>query len=544
MRKLSYYFNGWSILSVVIVLSLLSPMLPILSGLFGPTSENWEHIKEFMLQEYIKTTFLLVFFTTLGTIVIGTSLAWLIAHYEFPLNRFYKWALILPLSIPPFIAAYTFSGMMSYTGVIQTTLRNVFNVEVNQAFFDIMNIPGAIYIYTMFLFPYVYTITRVFLTQQAASLVESAKLLGKGPWAIFFKVVLPISRAAIIGGVSLVSLEVLNDYGVVKYYGIQTFSTAIFQTWFGLGDIEAAIKLAGSLMTFVVLMLVVEKLLRGTKQFSYSNTKVNPLPKVKLTGFRKWGAFTYVTAIFFMSFMIPVIQLIDWFVLTWGAIPNDEFTSYIRNSVVVAGIASIVIIAGSLIVGNFQRFTRGRIGKVLPKFTIVGYSIPGAVIAVAIVTMFIWLDKRLVPIYLALGIDTTLVLSTSVVMLIVAYIVRFFAIGYNAIESGYEKIGVNFSLASRMLGASVTKTFFKIDIPLLKGAIVSGLMLVFVDIMKEIPLTLILRPFNFDTLATKAFQYASDEKIMQASQPSIIIIAMSALAIFIFYRLLDKEDAK
>lgn len=544
MRKLSYYLNGWTILSVIIVLSLLSPMLPIISGLIAPASENWEHIQEYMLWNYMKTTFLLVFYTAIGTIVIGTSLAWLIAQYEFPLSRFYKWALILPLSIPPFIAAYTYSGMVSYTGVIQSTLRNVFDVQVDQRFFDIMNIPGAIFIYTMFLYPYVYTITRVFLSQQAASLVESAKLLGKGPWSIFLQVVVPISRAAIIGGVSLVSLEVLNDYGVVKYYGIQTFSTAIFQTWFGLGDIDAAIKLAGSLMTFVVLMLVIEKLLRGTKQFSYSNTKVNPLPKVQLKGFKKWGAFGYVTFIFSLAFLIPVIQLVDWFVLTWGSIPNGEFTTYIRNSVYVAGVAAFVIVIGALIVGNFQRFTRGRIGKILPKFTIVGYSIPGAVIAVAIVTMFIWLDRQLVPLYTAWGFSSSLVLSTSVVMLIVAYIVRFFAIGYNAVESGYDKIGVNFSLASRMLGASVTKTFFKVDIPLLKGAIISGFILVFVDIMKEIPLTLILRPFNFDTLATKAFQYASDEKIMQASQPSIIIIAMSALAIFVFYKLLDKEDAK
>lgn len=519
-------------------------MLPIISGLVAPASENWEHIQEYMLWNYMETTFLLVFYTAIGTIVIGTSLAWLIAQYEFPLSRFYKWALILPLSIPPFIAAYTYSGMVSYTGVIQSTLRNVFDVQVDQRFFDIMNIPGAIFIYTMFLYPYVYTITRVFLSQQAASLVESAKLLGKGPWSIFLQVVLPISRAAIIGGVSLVSLEVLNDYGVVKYYGIQTFSTAIFQTWFGLGDIDAAIKLAGSLMTFVVLMLVIEKLLRGTKQFSYSNTKVNPLPKVQLKGFKKWGAFGYVTFIFSLAFLIPVIQLVDWFVLTWGSIPNGEFTTYIRNSVYVAGVAAFVIVIGALIVGNFQRFTRGRIGKILPKFTIVGYSIPGAVIAVAIVTMFIWLDRQLVPLYTAWGFSSSLVLSTSVVMLIVAYIVRFFAIGYNAVESGYDKIGVNFSLASRMLGASVTKTFFKVDIPLLKGAIISGFILVFVDIMKEIPLTLILRPFNFDTLATKAFQYASDEKIMQASQPSIIIIAMSALAIFVFYKLLDKEDAK
>ena len=340
-----------------------------------------------------------------------------------------------------------------------------------------------------------------------------------------------------------VVLEVLNDYGVVKYYGIQTFSTAIFQTWFGLGDIESSIKLAASLMGLVIFILVIEKLLRGRKQYSFSTTKIRPLPLVRLTGTKAALATAYGMVILSLGFLIPVIQLIDWFILTWGKIPFKDFLSYVKNSVMVAGISSTLIIVFALIVGNFGRLVHGRIAKTLPKLTILGYSIPGAVIAVAMVTAFIGVDRFLAPFYRLMGIHTTLILSVSLVMLISAYIIRFFAIGYNSIETGYDKIGTDFRDASRLLGMGLTKTFIKVDIPMMKGAILSGFILVFIDILKEIPLTLILRPFNFETLSTKAFQYASDEKIMEASHASLLIIAISALAIFVFHKLLEKEPS-
>ncbi|MBL3729703.1 iron ABC transporter permease [Lysinibacillus sp. HST-98] len=543
MRKFFSKMNIWSFLAICIILFLIGPNLTIIEGLFMPENENWVHIKEYILADFIRASFILVFFTGILTIVLGTSLAWLIAQYDFPLRSFYKWSLILPLSLPPFIAAYTYHGILNYTGVVQTIFRNKLHVEVNTAYFDIMNIPGAIFIYTMFLFPYVYTIVRVFLSHQSATLIESARMLGKGPFKIFFQVVVPISRAAIIGGVSLVILEVLNDYGVVKYFGIQTFSTAIFQTWFSLGDIDSSLKLAASLMGFVIMILIIEKLLRGRKQFSYATTKIRPLKLVKLRGGKALLATIYCTIIFSLSFLIPVFQLIDWFILTFGQIPFQDFYIYVKNSIIVAAISATIIIIFALIIGNFNRLFQGRITKVLTRLSILGYSIPGAVIAVAVVTAFIQLDEWLTPLYLKLGLDSTLVLSVSIVMLIAAYIVRFFAIGFNSIEAGYEKIGTNFRDASRLLGAGITKTFFKVDVPMMKGAIISGFILVFIDIMKEIPLTLILRPFNFDTLATKAFQYASDEKIMEASQASLFIIVISAIAIFIFNKLLEKESS-
>lgn len=533
--------NGWTISAVLIIILLFLPNVSIISGIFSQASENWAHIKEYMLLNYIKSSLTLVFFTALFTIVIGLSLAWLIAQYNFPLRDFMKWALILPLSIPPFIGAYTYHGIINYTGVIQKTLRNEFDITPNPAFFDIMNMPGAIFIYTLFLYPYVYMITRIYLSHQSASLIESARTLGKGPWEIFFKIVLPISRVSIIGGASLVILEVLNDYGVVKYFGVQTFSTAIFQTWFGLGDLDSSIKLAASLMGIVIFILVIERLLRGGKQYSYSTTKVRPLPLVQLKGKEAVFATTYTLFIFSIAFLIPIIQLTDWVILTFGKVPMGEVLTYTKNSVTVAGLSATLIILFSLIVGNFGRVVHHRLAKVLPKLTILGYSIPGAVIAVAVITTFIALDRFLAPLYQFLGADSVLVLSVSLFMLISAYVIRFFAIGYNSIESGFDKIGTDFRDASRMLGANSIRTFFKIDVPMMKGAIISGFTLVFVDILKEIPLTLILRPFNYDTLATKAFQYASDERIMEASQASLLIIGVSTIAIFIFHKLLREE---
>ena len=533
--------NVWTVSAAIIMILLFLPNITIVTGIFSPSNENWAHMKEFVLGSFIRTSLILISATAILTISIGLSLAWLIAQYQFPLRRFLKWALILPLSIPPFIGAYTYHGMLNYTGVIQTTLRDRFDMTLNPAYFDIMNLPGAIFIYTMFLYPYVYTITRIFLSQQSASLIESARMLGKGPWRTFFQVVIPISRVSIIGGVSLVVLEVLNDYGVVKYFGIQTFTTAIFQTWFGLGDIESSIKLAASLMGFVIFILVIEKVLRGRRQYSYSTTKVRPLPLIHLKGWKAGLATTYGLVILSLGFFIPIAQLVDWMILTYGTIPMGEFLTYVKNSVVVAGLSATAIMVFALIVGNFSRLVHGRVAKLLPKLSILGYSIPGAVIAVAVVTAFIALDRFLVPVYRMIGISTTLVLSVSLVMLISAYIIRFFAIGYNSIESGYDKIGTDFRDASRLLGVGVTKTFFKVDVPMLKGAIISGFILVFIDILKEIPLTLILRPFNFDTLSTKAFQYASDEKIMEASQASLLIVGISALAIVVFYKFLEKE---
>ncbi|RCW77266.1 ABC transporter permease [Saliterribacillus persicus] len=544
LRKWTPYFNIWTLLSVIIVLLVIAPNISIFISFFVESSENWAHVKEHILPELLKNTTLLIIFTSIGTILIGTSLAWLISAYQFPGKNFFKWALILPLAIPPYIAAYTYNGILNYTGVIQTTLRNRFDITVDQVYFDIMTLPGATFIFIFFLFPYVYTVTRAYLANQSAALVENARLFGRSNLAIFFQIILPISRAAIVGGTSLVILEVLNDYGVVQYFGVPTFSTAIFQTWFGMGDLAAAIKLAATLMIIIFMILFLESFLRRRKNFSYTTTKIRPLKPLRLTKWRAWTAFSYCMIVFSLGFLIPFIQLVDWMLLTYDKIADPVFLSLIKNSLFVAVIGSLMIVVFSIVVANFARIHRSIISNAFARVTILGYSIPGAVIAVGILTVFLEIDALLGEIYNFIGIDSVLFLSTSLFMLISAYVIRFLAVSYNSIEAGFEKIGTKYNEASRMLGMNITKSFWKVDFPMMKVPILSGFILAFVDILKELPLTLILRPFNFDTLSTKAFQYATDEQIHEAALASILIIVITAIAILIFHLVLESDERR
>lgn len=536
-------WNSWAILSLVLVIIILLPSLFISIQFFTQSSENWQHIKEYLLTDYIYNTVIIVFFTGIITTFLGISMAWFIAAYDFPLKKFFKWGMILPLAIPPYIGAYTYHGILNYTGIIQSTLRNSFDIEVNQKYFNIMTIPGAIFIFTAFLFPYVFIISRSFLERQSTSLVENARLLGSNSFEIFFRVVLPISRGAMIGGVSLVILEVLNDYGVVKYFGIPTFSTAIFQTWFGMGDIGSAIKLSVILMSFVIIILIVEKLLRGRKKFSFTNSKVRPMQAIQLTGIKAWGMFSYFLIIFLLAFFIPFVQLIQWTIMTYEQIMSKEFLILIWNSTFVAFISAFLIISIALIIANFNRLSNGLLPNLFSKIVVLGYSIPGAVIAIGVLILFIALDQQIFSIYQLFGQEPTLILSVSIVMLIFAYVIRFLAVGYNSIESGFSKVGLSFTEASRTLGMNIVQTFFKVDIKMISGAVIGGFILAFIEILKELPLTMILQPFNFYTLATKAFQYAGNEMIHEASLASLFIIIVSGISIYFFHKISEKETS-
>ena len=541
-RLLKTNLNMWSILSLVFVLLIILPMLNIFLNIFNETSEYWPHIKEYLLFNYIISTFTLVTFSGLFTVIIGTSLAWLVTAYKFPMSGFFKWGLILPIAVPSYIAGFTYHGLLNYTGVIQAFLRNSLDIQVNQRYFNIMSTRGAVFILTMVLYPYVFAIVRAFLTKQSADLIENARVLGKSPLEVFFQVVLPISRAAIIGGVSLVILEVLNEFGLVSYFGIPTFSVAIFRTWFGLSDLDSAVRLAAILMVMVLAILLAEKVIRGRKRFSYSTSKVRPISPTDLKGTKGHLAFGYCFAIFSFGFLIPTLQLIHWAFLTYQDVLNANFLGYLFNSVKVASIASVIIVFIALIISNYCRIKENFLTKVYTRITILGYSIPGAVIAVVVMIFFISLDNRLYGVYQVITPTSgRLVLTTSLAMLIFAYIVRFLGIGYNSIESGFDKIGKSYFEASRMLGMSVTKTFFKIDLAMIKTAIFSGFILVFVDILKELPLTMILRTFNFHTLATKAYQYANDEMIHEAAIASLFIIFSSAILIYFLNKNLVKE---
>lgn len=542
-RNLRLNLNGWAVFSAFFAVLIILPNVDLFANLFTKPNENWYHIKAYLLRDYIINTLVIIGFTGVFTLLSGSGLAWLISAYDFPGRRIFKWALILPLTIPPYIAAYTYNGILNYTGVVQRFFRNVLEVQGNPKWFDIMNIQGAIFIFTVFLFPYVYMITRAFLANQSASLIENARLLGRNSFEIFVQVVLPISRGAILGGTTLVLLEVLNDFGVVSFFGVQTFSTAIFKAWFSMGDIETGVKLSGVLMIIVISILLLERGLRGRKRYSYTTSKIRPIVRTRLKGVKGFSAFLISFIFLSLGFLIPVLQLLVWSTLTYKKVLNLKFLSMLGNSVGVALIAALIILCASIIIANFSRIQDNWIARLFSKVTLVGYSIPGAVIAMGVILLLVDLDRRLEWFYKLLNPNSiTLVLSSSIVMLIFAYSIRFLAVGFQSVEAGFEKVGKKFFEASRMLGNGVTQTFFKVDLAMIKPAVISALALAFVDIVKELPLTLILRPYNFHTLATKTYEYANDEMIHEAAIPAVLIILVSIASIYLINRLGEKEE--
>ncbi|WHY62471.1 ABC transporter permease [Cytobacillus firmus] len=535
-------FNGWWLVSLIGAAIILLPILFIFFSIFQEPNENWFQIREYLLKTYAANSIILVVLTGLFTAILGVSLAWLVAAYDFPLRRFFSWGLILPLAIPPYIAAYTYRTMLSYTGVVQVTLRNKFDYQINPEWLSISSMRGAVFIFTIFLFPYVYIICRAFLENQSSSFLENARLLGRKPFSIFVRIVLPLSRPAIVAGAVLVIYEVLSDYGVTSYFGIHTITTAIFQTWFGMYDADSAMRLAAWLMVIIVGLFFIEKLLRQGRRYNISS-KSRPLVRKKLKGLQAAAVFSYCSAIFLLGFFIPVVQLLAWTRLTFAKVWNDTFFTLLNQTVFVGMISTALILLFAVIIANVTR-SHSNGAYVLSKLATAGYSIPGAIIAIGILALFIELDSLLAPFYAYMGWGKApLILSLSLAMLVIGYTIRFMATGYNAVEIGFEKIGPKYTEASRMLGFGVTKTFFKVDLPLIKGALFSGFILTFVEIIKELPLALLLRPFNFDTLATKTYQYAKDEMIHEAAIPSLMIILISVLSVAVF-QMIDKKVKK
>ena len=534
MKSLNFLKKGskiWFLFTIFILILLLIPNINIIINSFAEAGENWEHVKKYLIFEYFNNTLILLISVGFLSAIIGSSLAWLITAYDFPGRNFLSWGLILPLAIPPYIGSYVYVGMFNYTGTIQVFFRNKLGLDISNYIFDFMTLKGAVFIYTIFLFPYVYLLTKSFLSKQTASLLESSRLLGKTDSKIFTKIVLPLSRGAIVAGTSLVMMEVLNDYGVVKYFGISTFTTAIFKTWFGMGDLITSVRLALSSMAIIFLILFIEKLLRGGRRYNYSTSDVRSVNRRKLEGLNKILAMIFSYSIFSIGFLLPVIQLLYWNVLSRGG-PLKETLYYTFTSFLTSGGASAIILIGAIIIAGTVRMSSNIIGNIIGRITILGYSIPGAVVAIGVLLFILQLDSFIVLMETLIGIKIDLVLSNTIIVLIFAYTVRFMGISFNSVNSGYEKIGESYFEAARTLGKNATSAFFKIDLPMLKPALLSGYLLVFIEVMKELPLTLILRPFNFDTLATKAFEYASDEMIYRAADFSIVLILFLAIAIY------------
>lgn len=527
--------NGWLFWTFIIGCLVAFPLASIFSSFFAEGDEAWRHITGQLLPGYITNTLLLMLGVALLVLIIGVSTAWIVSIYDFPGRDFLQWALILPIAIPGYILGFTWVGILDYASPVYVFFRHTLGIETGPyLFFNILSLPGAIVILALSLYPYVYLSAYVWFSQQSATVFEAASSLGHSRLSQFWRLALPLARPAMVAGVSLALMEVLNDYGVVSYFGVDTFTTGIFSAWLAFGSKISAIKLSGYLLILVFGLLLFERLHRGNKRYDTLKGQYRPYQKTRLKGFRGYTTALLIGLPMLLGFGIPVVMLSYWTVLTAPMVMNYAFAPLIGNSFLLAASAAGIVVLATLITSFTLRSFPSKWVQLTVRFSTMGYAIPGAVIAVGIMVPFIWMDTQLN--WLTQN-GRQLILTGTWFTLLFAYLVRFMAVGYNNIESSLTKTSTSLDEAARSLGHSHRSTLLKIIMPLIRPGVLAAALLVFIDVLKELPLTLILRPFNFDTLAIRSFEYATDERVPEAAPTALIIIFIGLLAVYMLSRI-------
>ncbi|WP_093244358.1 ABC transporter permease [Psychroflexus halocasei] len=527
--------NKWSVFTLAIVLFLALPILFIGVELFAGPGESWNHITEYLLPEYILNSLYLIVFCSLLVLIFGVSSAWFVSRFEFPLRKQMEWLLILPLAIPSYIVGYAYAGIFDYGGSLNLILR-YFNLDFIRI--DVMNKAGLAFVLSISLFPYVYVSARAFFLNQANNLLEASKMLGVGEAKSFFKLMLPLARPAVVAGLVLVLMEVLNDYGAAKYYGVNTFTTGIFRSWFSLEEPQTAVYLSAILVVIILALILFEKWQVRKMKFNSVKTNNTQLERKETKGSQKWLIFSVVMLPVLLGFILPVAQLIYWATITASTVFDTAFIMLSLQSFGIAISSAIITVFFALLLIYFSKWSALNFIKNVAKVGVLGYAIPGAVIAIGIMLPTIAFDKWLIQILGQFGIDSGLIINGTLIALFYAYAVRFLAVAYHPIDSTALKVSESIPDSSKVLGVGHLKTFRKIEFPLIKTGVFSAVILVFIDVMKELPLTLILKPYHVDTLAVKAFEYASDEMVMEASIPSLFIIFTAMIPVIFLNKLL------
>ncbi len=538
LRRLKRDTNRWSIFTLAIVLFIALPVIAIALKLLEGPGETWQHLVNNLLVDYIGNSFFLIFACSVLVLILGVGSAWLVARFEFPLRKQLEWLLILPLAIPSYIVAYAYAGVFDYGGSLELILRGL-NLEFIRI--DIMNKFGLAFVLSISLFPYVYVSSRAFFLNQAGNLLEASTMLGVGEFKSFFRLMLPLARPAIIAGLILVLMEVLNDYGAAQYFGVNTFTTGIFRAWFSLEEPETAVYLSALLIFIVFALILFEKWQR--KHIQVTGNKASGRTHRKLgTKPMQWLKFILVLIPVMLGFFIPVGQLMYWAFLTAEKVFDFDFILLSLQSFGIALVTSMVTVLFATLLIYFAKWSSINGIKSISRLGILGYAIPGAVVAIGIMIPTLAFDKWFInTMDSVFGVKTGFLFNGTLVALVYAYCVRFLAVAYNPIESTALKVSNSIPDSSKMLGVGNFKTFFKIEFPLIKTGILSAVILVFIDVLKELPLTLILKPFHINTLAVKAFEYASDEMVMEAAIPSLFIIFTATIPVIFLNRLLIKE---
>ncbi|MBS3987891.1 MAG: iron ABC transporter permease [Erysipelothrix sp.] len=525
MKKVATFSTIFSTIWIVSILFVLSESF---SRFFVKASDTWQHVVSVTLPNITSSTLILVIGTMLLTGVLGVLSAYFVVTFEFKFRRWIRFLLYFPLAIPPYIFAYVLTHFLGYTGFLQTTLRSLglFKPE----WFEWNAMVLGMIVFSMTLYPYVYISTKSFLERFMGNYVETARTLGSRSTGIFFKIALPLAMNAFIGGMVLVALEVLGDYGTVVYLNIPTFSIAIFRSWFALRDFDSALRLAGFLLIIVFIILIIEHILRkNTKQVMPAN--VRPLKRKQLKGIKHVALVSYFILILFFALGLPLLHLIGWAFITFNRIYWNDFGSQLFNTMFLGLVVTSAIVMIGFVIGNYTRLKHTPWSVVVSKITLLGYSIPGSVMAILVLFAFITLSQQF-----------NLLLTTGLGMLMYGLIIRYLGLGYQNIEWGFKKIGLKNNEISQTLGKTYLQGLFQIEVPLLKSSLLAAFALVFIDVIKELPLTLNLRPFNYHTLATQVYRYAGDERLFEAAIPSLAIIFISMVFLYPVIASVNKED--
>ncbi len=498
----------------------------------------WSHLASTVLGTYVKNSLWLMAGVAVGTTLLGVTGAWLVAMCEFPGRKIFEWALLLPLAMPAYIIAYTYTGMLDTSGPVQSWLRDIGGWQYGEYWFPaIRSLGGAIIMLSLVLYPYVYLLTRAAFVGQSICVLDVSRTLGSGPWRSFFKVALPLARPAIAAGLALALMETLADYGTVKYYGVSTFTTGIFRTWYGLDSLAGAAQLASVLLGFVILVIVLERLSRRRMRYHATSQRHQAIRRHSLRGRHRVLAVLFCLTTVTLGFLLPAGQLLSWAIQTAAETINPGFFKLIVNSVGLAATAAVLASVLALWFGYQRRTSNTPTVRLAGNLIGMGYAIPGMVIAVGVIIPLAWFDNTLDQwLRTQFNFSTGLLLSGTVVALILAYTVRFLAVALQSVDAGLQKITPAMDEAAQLHGYSNLQTLRRVHIPLLKGSLLTAVLLVFVDVLKELPATLILRPFNFNTLAVRAFELASDERLADSATAALTIVLAGIVPVILLSR--------
>lgn len=532
-------FSPLVIFSLLVALLAGLPVASVGLNLFvGGTSDTWRHLAETVLSEYLLNSIVLVIGVGTGVALLGVATAWLTAMHDFPGRRFFEWALVLPLAMPAYVMAYVYTDFLQFVGPVQSALRDWFGWKYGDYWFpDVRSRGGAVLMFVGVLYPYVYLLARNAFLERASGMLEAARTLGMGPWRAFFSVSLPLARPAIVAGVALALMETLADYGTVAYFGVPTFTTGIYRAWFSLGDRVAAAQLAAMLLGFVVFLLMAERVTRGRARYHDTTGRNRPFPGRRLASLKAGLAVVVCSLPLLAGFLLPAVLLLKMAVSDGDAQFGERFLLLARNSFVLAGVTALIAVFVALLLAYAARLSRGWWMPALNRLVGLGYAVPGAVIAVGVLIPVTRVDHWLIALLdVWIGGHSGLLLTGGIVALVYAYLVRFLGVALQTVESSLARVTPSMDDAARSLGLRQEQTMWRVHAPLIRGSLLTAGLLVFVDVMKELPATLVMRPFNFDTLATQTYMLAADERLAEASTAALAIVAVGLLPLIVLSR--------